>query len=415
MKRCISLLLALIFLLCACNTHTPNDNASNSSSDTNNGDVPADSEYDDNADEMAKAYKDIVCRVPEMYSSQSFLCKDSHFLLRITFPSDWKFEKAQNGKTSIKRDGNEIGWVRSGKDIGLNGWKSVKHAEFKYSSMVTAYDIEYLTTSSEPKFRYRLTYTYNDVSDKQVINIAVDFAEICPKLRNKMLTEWSNTRISSEPNMNLLSDIDKSRAVAFIGNSFIWTSEVANIFSEMLTVNRKNLPVRTFEYGGAQIYNFARNQTLLSELRSGEYGTVFLCGFYGKYKNEDLQIIIDACKQGNAKLVAFPAHNETPSSIESAKAYAKDLTFLNWKDEIDMLITDGVNASDMYVNDAHNHSTPLAGYVGAHMVYRAIYGEVPKGTLSGVVSTSYAKSKLGDYTRLGYIYTRNIVEAIRLD
>ena len=79
-----------------------------------------------------------------------------------------------------------------------------------------------------------------------------------------------------------------------------------------------------------------------------------------------------------------------------------------------MLIALGVNPLDMYVQDANNHSTPLAGYVGAHMVYRAIFGEIPTGTLVGEVKTSYARAKLGDYVRLGFTYPEGTANSIKL-
>ena len=425
MKRYIALLLALIFLLCACNTAQSNNSDTNVADpdidNSNNGGAENDNDSsDDNQDQntektdMTTAYKDIVCRTPDAYTSKYFLCKDSNYNIRIPLPSDWSLHRESNQKTAIKRDGIEIGWIRLGKDVGVKGWESVKHTQFDSSSLLAAYDIEYLTTSNEPKYRYRMTYTFDDTHGEQTITFAVNFDEICPALRHKMMTEWKKEKISSESNIGLLSDIDRSRPVAFIGNSFIWTSQVANIFSEMISSNGKSLAVDTFEYGGAQIYNFARNPELLKELESGKYGTVFLCGFYGKYTNEDLLTIIKACRQGNTRLVAFPAHNERQTSIDSARAYARGLTFLDWKAEIDMLIALGVNPLDMYVQDANNHSTPLAGYVGAHMVYRAIFGEIPTGTLVGEVKTSYARAKLGDYVRLGFTYPEGTANSIKL-
>ena len=87
-------------------------------------------------------------------------------------------------------------WIRLGKDAGVKGWESVKHTEFDSSSLLAAYDIEYLTTSSEPKYRYRMTYTFDDTHGEQIITVAVNFDEICPTLRHKMMTEWKKEKIS---------------------------------------------------------------------------------------------------------------------------------------------------------------------------------------------------------------------------
>ena len=50
---------------------------------------------------------------------------------------------------------------------------------------------------------------------------------------------------------------------------------------------------------------------------------------------------------------------------------------LSWKEEIDALISGGVRYDDMCMNDMHQHSTPLAGYVGAHLIYRNLFDKIP--------------------------------------
>ena len=53
------------------------------------------------------------------------------------------------------------------------------------------------------------------------------------------------------------------------------------------------------------------------------------------------------------------------------------------------------------INDSHKHSTPLAGYVGAHMIYRAIYDEMPTAPMKNTITQSYIDSILGDYAYIG--------------
>lgn len=75
---------------------------------------------------------------------------------------------------------------------------------------------------------------------------------------------------------------------------------------------------------------------------------------------------------------------------------------MDWKQEINSLIDDGINKWAFCIDDQHEHSTPLAGYVGAHMIYRAIYGELP--TLDhgcSYVSTTQIKQLLGNYLKTG--------------
>ena len=56
---------------------------------------------------------------------------------------------------------------------------------------------------------------------------------------------------------------------------------------------------------------------------------------------------------------------------------------------------------DLCINDMHLHSTPLAGYVGAHMIYRAMYGELPEAPMQISINQSYIDSILGDYAYVG--------------
>ena len=55
------------------------------------------------------------------------------------------------------------------------------------------------------------------------------------------------------------------------------------------------------------------------------------------------------------------------------------------------------------MDDYYDHSKPLAGYVGAHMIYRAMYGEIPTAKMTSSISQSYVDSILGNYVSSGVI------------
>ena len=42
-----------------------------------------------------------------------------------------------------------------------------------------------------------------------------------------------------------------------------------------------------------------------------------------------------------------------------------------------LLIENGIDWLEFCIPDEHSHSTELAGYVGAHMIFRALFGECP--------------------------------------
>ena len=114
----------------------------------------------------------------------------------------------------------------------------------------------------------------------------------------------------------------------------------------------------------------------------------------------NLEHMINACASSNTKLAIFPAHNESDVMIDQARGAYPDLFCINWKREVDQLINEGRSRWDFCVDDGHMHSTPLAGYVAAMMIWRAIYGEMPDVKLtktSAVLNQEWADSILGEY------------------
>jgi hypothetical protein len=102
--------------------------------------------------------------------------------------------------------------------------------------------------------------------------------------------------------------------------------------------------------------------------------------------------------------VLFPAHNENRDVIRAVSAAYPELLLLDWKYEIDALAVEkGLSKWDFCVDDAHDHSTESAGYVGAAMIYRALYNEMPNARLSMTVSQAYIDALLGDYVTTGYV------------
>ena len=76
---------------------------------------------------------------------------------------------------------------------------------------------------------------------------------------------------------------------------------------------------------------------------------------------------------------------------------------LEWKTEIDNFINGGVDKWALCYDDSYYHSTALAGYIGAHMVYRAIYGECPTELPTQAVSQYEIEHYLGDYSSTGQV------------
>ena len=104
----------------------------------------------------------------------------------------------------------------------------------------------------------------------------------------------------------------------------------------------------------------------------------------------------NVCKSSDTTLVLLPAYNENRTVINSAKSANPDLYCLDWKLELENLIKSGVDKWALCMNDDYTHSRPIAGFVAAHMIYRAIYNAIPTITGISAISTYDIKAVLNE-------------------
>ncbi len=188
--------------------------------------------------------------------------------------------------------------------------------------------------------------------------------------------------------------------IAVFGNSFIGTSQICQIFNELSSDNGQTRKLIDYQAD----YYWLLNYVSASQLKSEGYSAVLLCGFYSSEILNDLADVYSNFVEAGIEIIIFPAHNENRMLLNTVAIRYPELYIMDWKAEIDMLINSGIDRWDMCIDDAHDHSTPLAGYVGAHMVYRAIYGEIPDSTqLNKYITYDYLKSILGDYVETGIV------------
>jgi hypothetical protein len=142
---------------------------------------------------------------------------------------------------------------------------------------------------------------------------------------------------------------------------------------------------------------------MMNSIERGDYDAVFICGFYANVEANHLATLEEACKKSDTELIIFPAHNEFEGPITAARNKCPKLKFLDWKGELDMLIESGVDKWELCYNDEHLHSTEYAGLIGAHMIYRAMYGEMPSIDSMSSIDVGRAKALFGDYLTSGCV------------
>lgn len=336
------------------------------------------------------------------YKSEAFTLKNGAYYLSVSMPADWEIYSDRSGGYTVERGEQVIGALtRAAVDDGT--WQQVKAEKNPY---VTDFSIE---KSLERKlientyaYRFRYDYSYRDGSTPMQVTLTVDYAEADDYTEEELFANVRLLSFAESANYGTLAGIEDG-TVLILGNSFISSSNIGAILERMLEVNHKDMGVRAISRGMAEVSNYIADEQIMQEIRNGNYSAVFICGFYSRTTPEELETLKAACNASNTTLVVFPAHNENRGTLNTVLGAVKGVHLLDWKAEVEGLIDFGVGQWDMCVNDYHKHSTPLAGYVGAHMIYRAVYGEAPKNDPTGVISTSVLSKLPTNYRRHGCI------------
>ena len=408
MKRLLALLAVLPCILCSCDLAMPWEQ------ETTAGDETTRPEHTDQAppaEEETTTLPDQnplpdapVYTTPESvprFSTNKFQrgyygFSDTDMILTLNFPSEWTMQEGNNG-LSILHGEKAVGRLVIGDAEDNADWKMLTCATRNQSNGTTLKVVESQEVNGRLSFRYRYVYTYGQGAQAKRITLTADCAEIGTRTEQKLMNGGFTSKYKNQI-CGTLMHLEEPQSILVLGNSFIGSSNIVSILQEMLTRNGKSCTVYSDARGGALVGNFANDTALMNKLRSGKYDLVLMGGFYGGNETvQDFNVVQAACRESNTALVMFPAHNENESVISMALSGSPTPLCLHWKKELDLLIEDGVDRWDLCVDDYYDHSKPLAGYVGAHMVYRALYGEAPANSLKTSISQGSVNSILGDY------------------
>lgn len=401
-KALITILLAASVLLAGCNDSYESIDAST------NDESQQTSKSDD-------GYESIERHDPKSYALETFGFNGDDHVLSLNIPKDWKLSNESSGSYSITRDGKSVASMYMGDSSDGNEWRSVNQQTSLGKDVNIECNIEKKTSNGETSYRYRYTFKYETGQNSRTVTLTADCAEINDFTHRKFMYSPTRTPITNDTSIGMLSSEKNCTNILILGNSFIGSSDIGYILDDMLLQNGKNCYVNAISRGYATVATYISDSYLMSDIKQGYYDIVFICGFYSSSEVSNLGTLKSYCDSSNTTLVIFPAHNESSSVVSSAKSTYSSLPCLNWKAELDMLISNGVDRWDLCTDDAHDHSKPLAGYVGAHMIYRAIYSEVPKEfPVNALYETDVVKI-LGDYVETGSVENVDITSVYFFD
>ena len=327
-----------------------------------------------------------------------WLGNDAVFVTK--FPAAWELiplEDEEESTLVILRNGVDIGVVST--VVPKTSLETLESEFYNIGGVEIDYDVRKVKEGKGYAFRRVFGFFYGDFR----VFFEIDYTELddenCLYIANSIGEGDMSGGVFTIP----MDGGNTSRKTIVIGNSFIRTSQIGSYLKLFYNSGNKHYTLESFTHNGQSVEDYAK-ESWLKEFRNGTYHVVFLCGLYNAKDAENFPKVVEACAQSNTKLVIFPAHNEKFGRVEEIREKYPDIYYLGWRDEINRFIDAGVaDYWDFCINDYDKHSTPLAGYVGAHMIYSALYGEVPPEYTAGKPhSIGYLKSMLGeDYVKTG--------------
>lgn len=385
----ICLICACMIFISACTPSDVNDGTDGTTGESSNSTVES----------TEAPYWQLTCRTVKARKNLHFDVGANHDI-SLSFSEDWNVEKSADGASfDIIYASKTIGHLAKG-SLASDEWSIVDDYSRKSNPMLSVKKfIEKKNGSNE--YRYRFEYNCTVSEMPTVLSLCLDYVELDANAADRL---YKSALLSAPTTVidGMLGNI-KDGNYLVLGNSFIGTSSIGTFLREMFALNNKSTNFEAISRGYAQVGTYTSDTAIMSSIENGNYDAVFICGFYANAEANNLAILEEACKKSDTELIIFPAHNEFETSITAARNKCPELKFLNWKGELDMLIKSGVDKWKLCYDDEHLHSTEYAGLIGAHMIYRAIYGEIPSIDGMTSINVSAAKELFGTYLETGCV------------
>ena len=356
--------------------------------------------------EIPKApdYSGISCRSVGGFDWKAVKIKNMQKTLAFDFkiPSDWELSPNGDKTYNIIRSGKVIGTVSTTEPQKPN-------EDFEYSSET---DLDAMITKTrqidwcyqDGTGSFYKTFTFYDYPQTVYYKLyfRINYSELDKASADYFYNSAASASTIGDAPIPPLPQNSSSKEILILGNSFIGSSHIGLILNDMLDEAKSEYNVKTVSIGGAYTGTFFENKTLMNEIKSGKYCYVFQCGLYSSKAVSTFAPLKEVYDEAGVPVVFFPAHNENAASIDSALQQYYDVPILNWKGELDALIKSGISRDILCQNDYYGHSKPIAGYVGAHMIFRTLFGKMPTDNTSSV-GKDEVRSVLGSYADTGVV------------
>lgn len=385
-------------------TSSDKQNSSTDNSTSNNESSSNENNSSDSNDLSVTPYGDIVCQaIPDSgWKVIELVSNTNNSYISLNVPQNWEIKEGK-----IFASSKEIGQIKT-----APGEKSIKSYETNSVNVGTTVfksSIEEYSTNGKQTFKRLFKVSdFTETVGKNLFYITIDYSALDRNATAKMLSSIKYLGIDRK-----IPQIENdSMVILILGNNNTENSKIAEFLSDMLITDGSKYLVET--RNKSSIASFASDTELIKEIENGTFSYILQCGFYTETEKtitnaEAVKIMLEACKKSKTGYVALPSYNEHNVEINNILSAYPTLYCFNWKDEIASLIDSGLShtklkESDFCSSDESKTSTPLAGYVGAHMVYRNIFAKIPPQiSESAPIKMSEIREKLLTYPENGIV------------
>ena len=317
-------------------------------------------------------HTDVECRAVDAWADVGLAWEESEAVLLLSLPENWTLETYAPDTYLILADGCEIGSVST--TVPKAAQKKVVTEYYENGAYQLDYEVRLVNLGTAYAYRHVFAFFYTTEDEDLRVFLEIDYDQLDAAAARHVAESMAPAGENAKPLRLHLSD-KGTRRILVIGNSFISSSSIGSFLTEWLA-KEGTYTVRVVSRGYGSVEDFAADEWM-NEVRAGVYTAVFMCGFYNDNDVMQFPRVMAACHESGTELIMFNAHNETASRVAEARALYSHIPVLDWQGKINALIDAGVDYWMFCINDSHKHSTVLAGYVGAYMIYQALFGEAP--------------------------------------
>ncbi len=342
-------------------------------------------------------YKKFSCRESGDIKWKQVRFTNSHNVtLQFEIPNDWQLTK-NGSEYTVSRGGTNIGTISTEKTQSPKGFYEYKSDYNENNLILKSYQVNWYHEDKKDTVNRFFEFNTDQPTNNLRLCLNINYTELDDTAAQKLTGTALTVPKAEEVNFPKLSQSNGSRKILLLGNSFINSSRINLFLNDML--KGTDYKLITVARGHAEVHKYAEDTLICDQIKQGEYAYVFMCGYYDAENIDATKTFLDLCAQSDTKYIIFPAHNEGNDTISATIAKYGDIPVLSWKNELDSLISGGMDRYSLCYNDGgYEHSNLYAGYVGAHMIYRNLFEKIPPKLSAAPLSQEQIDEVLKGYS-----------------